>query len=230
VPVGHLTVNPGSDGNDVDTVTATYSGDALISAGSTGSADVGLSGDCALTDENCFVFVDSSTTSLEVDTTSSTGELTASLGGPALPCSVSGGGLVGNFSATGITAKKTIIVDVAGAAGTANQKVQTAAGHDYMCWVSPVPFEGWTNNGKTTFTHNAADFTTLGDAPQLTSGAYSGDYVALLADCGEHDGEINPANTPCIESQQMFVNESGPIGPFETVISAPSNDPHVGGG
>jgi hypothetical protein len=229
VPVGQFTQDAGQT---FDTVKASYSSDVLSTA-SDGTTEIGL-GLCPDAQGNCDdATATSGDTSVDV-TTDGQGTLLASLGGPASPCSVTNGGPIINVSGSGLDADKTITITYTGAAAKAYENLNTKTGHDYMCYVSPNGFQAFSNKGK--FNQNANDFTTFGDAPKITTGAYLGDFVGLLPDCtngeegdGIHsdivlDGDQPP---PCISAD--FSPEGSP-GTLIVEIDAPASDPHPGGG
>lgn len=205
--------------SNLDTITASWPGD-LIAAPASNTVDVSAS-DCG--QYGCVAQVENTTTDLYITSDSDTGSITASLGGAALPCSVSGGGSVGNIGMSGLDSDVSIDLDYYGAAGTAYANVVEQAKHDYMCWVKPTSFPAWTNNGSPTFTGTPSDFNRLGPAALITSGPYAGQYAGLLPDCGEL-GDV--------EFDYACISDQGPSegGNFFTHIETPPGDPRTGGG
>jgi hypothetical protein len=216
VPLAALHASP----EGIATVTGAWGGD-LIGAPSAGTVDIAIS-NCDV--DGCSVDVSNTTTDLSIFSNSDQGTIIASLGGPALPCSITGGGSIGNYATSGLNDGVEVELVLTGAAATAYDTVQNRTTHDYMCWVKANPFTAYTNNGSATFNRTATDFNRLGAAALITSGPYAGQYVGLLADCEElNEGD----SSPCIEFQGLG---EGTGSPFFTDISASADDPHAGGG
>jgi hypothetical protein len=221
VPVAGL-----SDG--VTRITASYSGDVALKPSGAALA-VGLSS-CS-GDSDCDVVIAQGSTELEVsgdDTDEGNAYVVATLGGPALPCSL-GVAPVANFDGFNLNDRKFISYSVSGAAADAynNASDNGDAGYDdYFCWVSPDPFTAF-HPTLATFQRNGADFTQFGDAPEITSGPYAGDFVGVLATCSELDSS-DPS--PCIDDYEYdAANVDTPTSSLFVDVNAPAGDPHAGG-
>jgi hypothetical protein len=202
-------------------VTATYGGDLILSAS---SASIHISVTQCDAD-SCSADVENSSTEVDASSDADSGTIEAMLGGPDLPCSL-GAGSVGTVNGVGLTPDdgKDVFYSLSGAAANTYVNLDSEFDGDgyWICWVSPNPFMGFSDNGSTTFPQDEDSYSDYGAAPKLTSGSYAGDYVALLAQCGEGD----PA--PCWNTYNDGI--SSDIGPYLYVdISAPASDPHFGG-
>lgn len=166
----------------VGAITATYSGDGLLNT-SHGAAPV-LFLRCAKTAlcRSGKITVGPTTVELAVPAGDSA---LATLGGPALPCSIRSGSVI-NVATTGT--RKTVQVGMyeAGSAyaGLDGSLAGRTSGHlSYRCDASTLPFKAFTPAPGAAYAESSQDFARYGEAPKATSGRYRGDYVGLLAGC-----------------------------------------------
>lgn len=162
------------------------------------------------------------------------------LGGAALPCSLGAGDVVNSTGAGPAGVKELTISYLGTASNTAGGKYSDVSDaiidsdgapggvSGYLCAVAPYAFVGFTPNPGQSFTHTDSDYASFGLAEPITTGAYAGDYVGLLANCFYNAGDFSadPHNGPCIAD--VYANPDGG-GSFTFVVDAPSNDPHFGG-
>jgi hypothetical protein len=163
--------------------------------------------------------------SVDVASHGSTGSntLTASLGGPSLPCSLPGIGQTGNFTSTAADVGKSVEWDVFGPdADQEEQDILNEGNFTYICFESPTEFTAYyaTND---VYTDTSSDFANYGAVPFDASAPYGGGYVGLLPPCGSE------AAPPCYTSS--FYSTNNDFGNyFGDVINTPAGDPHIGGG
>lgn len=169
--------------DNVSSLTASYSGDSTLGAG---SASTPIAFRRCAAKAGCFNALTSGVTSIGVGTPVGDTAL-VTVGGTKLPCSV-GAGAVVNAAVSG-PGTKTIGIQIqhSGTAATTymalDAKTKVAQAHtNYRCDVSTNPYQGFSA-GSTTFTKSLSDFTHYGTVPQLAAGAYKGQYVGLLPDC-----------------------------------------------
>jgi hypothetical protein len=212
----------------ISQIYAVYSGDTLLKSSRAGAA-VGF--DRCGDEDVCDAYADGGNAILDAHSESDSGVILDSLGGPGLPCGVDNGGPVGNVSSYGLTASKEIYYMLEGAGAQAydamfnNGQFSDEVTPWWFCYVAPYPFQAYSVDGySTTFPASDESFDYYGDAPQLNSGPYSGQYVGLLPSCSHSDGEL-----PCIENYWLGQDEGSGVWDLSVYLEVPPGDPHFGG-
>ncbi|HWC33889.1 MAG TPA: hypothetical protein VG650_03575 [Mycobacteriales bacterium] len=168
--------------SNVTKLTATYSGDVLLSSSSASNAV--LYERCAAAG-GCFGTLTNGTTSVALGLPVNDAAL-VTLGGAALPCSAGAGSVV-NVAASGTGKALTVALSHSGTAATTYETLDAAtavsgAHTKYRCDASTNAYQGFSS-GTTTFTKSSTDFAQYGAVPQLAAGSYAGLHAGLIPDC-----------------------------------------------